>query len=449
MTAPVSGDGELVTRALSGESAAFGELYNRYFPSVYDFLHRTLQDAGDAAYATQETFLRAMGNLAWLAKPAAFKGWLFSIAYGQAMNRIEQRKRRTLPSPASRADGESDGLLQQVDVDRLADPAQAADMQETARLVWEAATILDRRAYAVLDLHTRQGLESGEIAEVLAVSKGSAYTMLSRMIRSVEEVIGAYLLMRRGVGRCPALQRIVGRFSIPPLTQEMCRTVDRHVEDCAVCEETRRSLLAPLALFGALAVVPPPAGVGERIWKNLEAQWTQPGRRSVQKARLGKSLSMLARRTETAERGSGQSIGGRDLFVVLGAVLVLAALPVIAVFSISVSGSGSNSDSPSVSPLYVTATKRPPTATRTPGPSVSATAARTPTAAQTWEPPTIAPVAPATQHPRSTPTTRPTSGPVPPTLPPAPTTPAGPTAKPTATPHPTNTPWATPPPLPQ
>ncbi|MGD0114487.1 MAG: RNA polymerase sigma factor [Dehalococcoidia bacterium] len=447
MTAPISGDGELVTRALSGESAAFGELYNRYLPSVYDFLHRTLQDAGDAAYATQETFLRAMRSLASLAKPAAFKGWLFSIAYGQAMSRIEQRKRPTLPSPASRAYGESDGLLQEVDVDRLADPAQAAEMQETARLVWEAAMILDRRAYAVLDLHTRQGLESAEIAEVLGVSKGSAYTMLSRMMRSVEEVIGAYLLMRRGVESCPALQRIVGRFSIPPLTQEMCRTVDRHVEDCAVCEQTRRSLLAPLALFGALAVVPPAAGIRERIWKNLETQWTQPGRLSVQKARLGKSLSILARRTETAERGSGQSIGGRDLFVVLGAVLVLAALPVIAVFSISVSGS--NSDSPSVSPLYVTATKRPPTATRTPGPSASATAARTPTAAQTWEPPTIAPVAPATQHPRSTPTTRPTSGPAPPTLPPVPTTPAGPTVKPPPTPRPTKTPWATPPPLPQ
>ena len=129
--------------------------------------------------------------------------------------------------------------------------------------------------------------------------------------------------MRRGARSCPALQRIVGRFSIPPLTLEMCRTVERHVEGCAVCEQTRRSLLAPLALFGAFAVVPPPAGVKERIWKNLETQWAQPGYRSVKKASLGKSLSMMARKSEAAERGSSQSIGGRDLFVVLCAVLLL------------------------------------------------------------------------------------------------------------------------------
>ncbi len=439
MTAtPVSGDGELVTRALSGESAAFGELYDRYFPPVYDFLHRTLRSAEDAADVTQETFLRAMQNLSALAKPAAFKSWLFSIAHNQALNRIAGQRHFLSPSVSQGADGEeSDALLQQVDADRLADPEQALEMQETARLVWQAATSLDRRTYAVLDLHVRQGLESAEIAEVLGVSKGNAYTMLSRMMRSVEEVIGAYLLMRRGAGSCPTLRRIVGRFSIPPLTLEMCRTVERHVESCAVCEQTRRSVLAPLAVFGAFAAVPPPAGLKERIWKNLETQWAQPGRRPVRKAGLSKSLSALTRRVDTAGRGSGQSFGGRDLFLVLCAVVLLAMMPVIAVFSISFSGPSS----PSVSSTFATATKRPPTATRTVGPTASVTVTRIATESPTAEPPTITPVSPATQHPRVSPTTAPTAAPIPTT---ADTPSTGPTRRPTATPHPTSIPSPTP-----
>ncbi|MGA2286206.1 MAG: sigma-70 family RNA polymerase sigma factor [Dehalococcoidia bacterium] len=442
MATPVSGDGELVTRALGGESAAFGELYNRYFPSVYDFLFRTLRDSEDAADAAQETFLRAMRSLASLPKPAAFKSWLFSIAYGRAMDRLARGKRLFSLPPG--ADAESDSLFQQVDSERLAEPEQAPEMQETARLVWEAATVLDRRAYAVLDLHVRQGLTSAEMAEVLGVGKGNAFTMLNRLMRSVEEVFGAYLLMRRGVESCQALGRIVGRFAIPPLTQDMCRAVERHVENCAVCQQTRRSLLAPLAVFGAFAAAPAPTGLMERIWKNLETQWTRPGRRAVKKARLGKGLWMLARKSETAERGSGQTIGGRDLFLVLCAVLVLAALPVIAVFSLSVSGSSS----PSVSPTSEAATKRPPTATRTVGPTPTVTLTRMPTSSPTEGPLTITPVGPATQHPRLLPTTPPTRKPAPssPATSPAPQ-PTGPTTKPPPTPRPTKTPWATPPPL--
>jgi len=439
MATPISGDGELVTRALSGESEAFGELYDRYFPSVYDFLHRTLRNSSDAADVTQETFLRAMRSLASLAKPAAFKSWLFSIAYGQAMDRLGRH--RPITPPPSGGD-ESESLFQQVDADRLADPEQAAGVQETARLVWEAATTLDRRAYAVLDLHLRQGLDSAEMAEVLGVGKGNAFTMLNRLMRSVEAVLGAYMLMRRGVGSCPALRRIVDRFSIPPLTQDMCHTVERHAENCAVCQQTRRSLLAPLAVFGAFATVPAPTGLMERIGKNLGTQWAQPGRHAVKKARLVKNLWALARKNETAERGSSQSFGGRDLFVVLCAVVLLAALPVIAIFSLSVSGSSS----PSASPAYETATKRPPTETRTAGPTAAATATRTPGASPTEQAPTMTPVSPATQHPKPTasaahPTAKPTS-PLPTAIE-QPTATSAPSGRPTATPKPTQTPLPT------
>ncbi len=441
-----SSDGELVARSLRGESEAFGDLYNRYFPAVYDFLHRTMRNSEEAADVTEETFLRAMESLGSLANPAAFKSWLFSIAHHQALNRLERQKRFVMPPASDGDDAEIDPLLCQVDTDRLANPEQAAEMQETARLVWEAAASLDKRTYAVLDLHARQGLESAEIAEVLGVSKGNAYTMLNRMKRSLEEAIGVYLLMRRGSKKCDVLQGIVAPFAIPPVTMEMRKTVERHVRKCDVCTETRRTLMAPLAVFGAFAAVPAPAGLSERIWGDLSLQWAQMGPPSY-----GTGVGPKTAKTEPTGRGGGiregglsaSPWGGRRFALVLGAVLVVALVPVFLVMS-SVSLPGNNTVGPAE--RTATATRRA-TSTRIPTKKASATVVRTATttplpaataahAAPSATPPPVATT--PTRSPTTAPSVQPTEGPRP-TVTPEPAR----TRFPTHTPRPTRTPEPT------
>jgi hypothetical protein len=198
---------------------------------------------------------------------------------------LERQKRTLGPPPAESTEGEEDEmldpLLRQVDSDRLVDPAQAAEMQETSALVWEAAEALDRRTYAVLDLHVRQGLDSAEIAEALGVSKGNAYTMLNRMKKSLEEAIGAFVLARRGSRDCVELERVVAAFAIPPVTPEARKAIDKHVRRCDVCA---RSPPFMLELFGAFAAVPIHRD-SRGIWGSLEssgeasAGWSDLSRR--------------------------------------------------------------------------------------------------------------------------------------------------------------------------
>jgi RNA polymerase sigma factor (sigma-70 family) len=437
-------DGELVARSLRGESEAFGDLYNRYFPSVYDFLHRTMRNADDAADLTQETFLRAMQNLRSLTNPAAFKSWVFSIAHHQALNRLERQKRFIEPSASIGDEKDADPFFCQVDTDRLANPEQAAEMKETARLVWESAASLDKRTYAVLDLYVRQGLESAEIAEVLGVSKGNAYTMLNRMKRSLEEAIGIYLLMRRGSNKCEKLQRIVAPFAIPPVTVDMRKTVQRHVRKCDVCAETRRTLMAPLAVFGAFACVPAPEGLRERIWSDLAVQWAHVGPPSYPTVAPPKArpVSKIGR----ARTGLVTSVwGGRRLLLALGAAVIVALVPIIFVMS-SVSLPGGGAVSPAEK--TATATKRP-TAVRTPTKPATATVVRTPTVSATPSPAATTPPQAPSATPRpvaAKPTTKPTAAPsVQPTERPRPTDTPEPTRTrfPTDTPRPTRTPEPT------
>ncbi len=427
MVSPTSSDSELVARAISGESEAFAGLYNRYFPSVYDFLHRTMRNADEAADVAQDTFLKAMESLRSLSDAGAFKSWLFSIAHHQALNRLERERRFIEPSPAwsEEEQPETDPIFSQVDSDRLANPEEAAEMQETALLVWEAAASLDKRTYAVLDLHVRQGLESAEIAEVLGVSSGNAYTLLHRLKRSLEEAIGSYLLIRRGSRRCEILRQMVELFAIPPVTLEMRKTVERHVRKCDLCTETKRTLMAPLAVFGAFAAVPAPAGLQEHIWGNLSGIWSQAGppsysSQSGSKSTGGGEGGGIRKTFSGASRWSGRN------YVMLLCALLLAGGATLFLVMFSFSLPGKSSSSPIVATVHPTmrpTITRAPTRTATPTVISTSTseATITPSPAATQQPPTatatkmIIIVTPPVV-PTSTPNpNRPTHTPVPPT----------------------------------
>ncbi len=78
-------DSELVTRALAGDQAAFGELYTRYRSTVHAIALTSLPPdaAGDLV---QDVFLRALSRLRQLKKPGSFRGWLLMIARNRAMD---------------------------------------------------------------------------------------------------------------------------------------------------------------------------------------------------------------------------------------------------------------------------------------------------------------------------------------------------------------------------
>jgi RNA polymerase sigma factor (sigma-70 family) len=263
-------DALLVGRAMGGDLDSFGQLYDRYFNRIYDFCWRITRDADEAADATQDVFMKAMQGLPGLAKASSFKSWLFTIAHNVAVTRAERAGRTTpLPVPSHE---EAFGSFDVPDPSRLDNPELVAEDHEIAGLVWEAASALNPRDYALLDLHVRQGLESAEIAQVMNVSKGNAYTMVSRMKSAAADVIGGYVVARRGSKDCEELRRVVAPFDIPPYSEEARRAVDAHIRDCDVCQRARKSLV-PLEIFGSFAAVPAPFALKGDIWRGIAGSW--------------------------------------------------------------------------------------------------------------------------------------------------------------------------------
>jgi hypothetical protein len=213
-----------------------------------------------------------------MAKATSFKAWLFTIAHGVAVTPAE-RTGRTVPLPAP-VHEEAFGSFDVPDPCRLDNLELAAGDHEAAALVWEAASALNARDYALLDLHVRQGLESADIATLMDVSKGNASTLVSRMKTAAAGVIASYIVARRGSKDCEELQKVLAAFEFPPYTEPVRKAVDAHINDCETCQGSKKRLAAPLEILGGFALVPAPTALKGDVWGNVSGAWaaTGPGR---------------------------------------------------------------------------------------------------------------------------------------------------------------------------
>jgi len=286
-------DADLVLAAQNGDMAAFEPLYRRYFDSVYDFAARTMKDREAAADATQDAFIKAQQRIDQLRDPEAFRPWLYAIVRRETLAGFRSRSRETAVSTLDGDDWSGDNpLLSQVSDSLQDDPETAAELSDSATLVWEAAASLDAATYTVLDLHVRQGFSSAEIADVLGISKGNAYTKLNRMKERTGSAISTYLLIRKGAKDCKDLSRIVAPVKLPPVTPSLRRRVDRHVRTCDTCDERRRTLAAPMQIFAALAAVPPPQGLETAIWETVSRP--HPESAGPTRKRTRRALTLVA-----------------------------------------------------------------------------------------------------------------------------------------------------------
>jgi RNA polymerase sigma factor (sigma-70 family) len=433
-------DADLELRASQGDREAFGQLYERHCDAVHDFLLRMTRSSFDAADLTQETFIRAMSSMRPdRAASASFRTLLFTIARNAALNWLERAK-RTKPASAASAE-EDERVFSQIESSHTgSDPETVAMQQELASLVWKAAAALDPRQRSVLELHVRHGLESAEIADVLGVSRGNAYTILSRTKDSFESAVGGLMMFQFGSRKCPELGDLLAAERAVELTSRVQRLIDRHVKKCGACESERSQLVSPSALLRGLALLPLPFALrrrgAEAAWERVCELRPPHGDDSSDSSRDGDSLHEPAR---TAPASSGilgtvpingtstsatAKIGGsmriisrrRSQAVVAAAIAVLL---VAGTATLAVALVGNDEDRTSA--VAGEATQRPTALVSTPR-SLSATPAPRSTSEAgvvVVQPTTTTAPAKATFIPTTTPTLHPISTP-PPTPPPPP-----------------------------
>jgi RNA polymerase sigma-70 factor, ECF subfamily len=147
-------------------------LYRAYGPVIYARCRRLLGDGTAAEDATQETFMRVHRHLDQ-ADPQHALGWIYRIATNLCLNEIRDRKRRPAldEDVPERLGGDLHDVL--------------ADRDLVARIVDRAPEKLRVVAW----LHHVDGLDQGEVARVLDISRRTVVNRLAEFSDNARKFI--------------------------------------------------------------------------------------------------------------------------------------------------------------------------------------------------------------------------------------------------------------------
>lgn len=191
MTATVSDDSELVSRAKAGDFGAFEALVNRHERRLYGVAMNILRRPQDAEDVVQSAFLGALENLETFRGESSFATWISRIATYAAIKVL--RKRKGLPvnrldAPAAETE---DGLIQHPDfiADWREGPEQIAERKETRRILEEAIDALPEKHRLVFALRDVAEMSVKETAETLGITEANVKVRLLRARLALREML--------------------------------------------------------------------------------------------------------------------------------------------------------------------------------------------------------------------------------------------------------------------
>jgi RNA polymerase sigma-70 factor (ECF subfamily) len=186
-------DSSLVATYLSGESAAFDELVERYQKRLLNFVYRTIGDRERAEDLVQEVFIRVHRHLQRFDQTKKFSTWIYTIASNLAKNELRNRSRNPLVLfQTIKKDWEPDHRPVQFE-----DPHQRPDdlyrHRHLRELVEWTVAQLPGHHRDVFVLRELEGKSYEEIAEITECNLGTVKSRLNRARNRFAQLIGPYM----------------------------------------------------------------------------------------------------------------------------------------------------------------------------------------------------------------------------------------------------------------
>lgn len=170
-------DTELVQLA-KDDKEAFGEIYERYMPKIYNYIYYRTSNQHDAEDLTARVFFRAMSHIGnYVDKGVPFQAWLYRIAHNLVANwHRDQGRRKVIP-----LDDYVVHSLKSEAPDRLAE-----DSEEQEKLM-EAIHRLPEERQQLLLLKFIDQLSNAEIGEIMDRTEGAIKSLYHRTLLSLRD----------------------------------------------------------------------------------------------------------------------------------------------------------------------------------------------------------------------------------------------------------------------
>jgi RNA polymerase sigma-70 factor (ECF subfamily) len=153
---------------------AFGELYERYFDRIFNFIYRQIDDEDVTADLCSQTFLSALRNVnRYEFRGVPFSAWLYRIASNEVNKYYRKKKRDNVFS------------LEEVRVRELIEQAHEAWDEEIVQKLLVYLKSLPTDMLQVLELRFFEDKDFKEIAFILDITESGAkmrtYRALDRL----------------------------------------------------------------------------------------------------------------------------------------------------------------------------------------------------------------------------------------------------------------------------
>jgi RNA polymerase sigma-70 factor (ECF subfamily) len=179
----------LVEEARSGDSWAFGRLFDHFHEPIYRYIASRVQRPSDAEDLTQLVFVKALEALPrYEARGIPFGGWLFRLARNAVIDFVRTRHEHS----------ELDTIVERAGSD--AGPDQIAVTREDIDAVAAALASLTDEQREAIALRFFAGLSAREAAEAMGKQEGTIRGLQFRAIAALRRRLGIELEMIEGVG---------------------------------------------------------------------------------------------------------------------------------------------------------------------------------------------------------------------------------------------------------
>lgn len=190
-------DEELLARLRAGEEQAFIELVGRYHTSMVRLASAFVPSRAVAEEVAQDSWVGVLRGVERFEGRSSLKTWLFSIVLNRARTTGE-RERRVLPlsDPGPTLDRSrfgADGAWSQPPVPWPEEVDERLSAKAVAQQIRAAVDALPDGPRHVVLLRDVEGLDSGEVCELLGISPGNQRVLLHRGRARVREAIAHQL----------------------------------------------------------------------------------------------------------------------------------------------------------------------------------------------------------------------------------------------------------------
>jgi RNA polymerase sigma-70 factor (ECF subfamily) len=182
-------DRDLVDRARSGDSEAFGVLVRRHQKRIYRLALHLVRTGAEAEDVTQETFVRAYQALDRFDGRSEAFTWLYRICVNLSLNHLRSRKSQRISTPMD--DARIESFLHEERPSHGRDPAAAAQDRQLAVALAEGIDALSETLRTTLVLVCIEGMGHEEASKVLGCPEGTVAWRVHEARRKLREHLRA------------------------------------------------------------------------------------------------------------------------------------------------------------------------------------------------------------------------------------------------------------------